>query len=95
MARQKGSAKTGGRKKGTPNKISGTIKDWISNLIDNNRKQVEADLKQIKPVERLLFLEKLLGFVVPKQQNISTKIDFDNMTESQLDAIIEKLTKEN
>ena len=31
-----------GRPLGTPNKISTELKQWISNLIDNNKEQFEA-----------------------------------------------------
>ena len=43
MARQKndGRGRIGGRSKGTPNKVTSTIKDWISQIIDDNREQVE------------------------------------------------------
>jgi hypothetical protein len=66
MGKIKGAPKTGGRKAGTPNKVTGTIKDFLSNLIDRNRDQIEADLKKLQPKDRLIILERLLQYVVPK-----------------------------
>lgn len=47
MPRKKndGKGRMGGRAKGTPNKTTSKIKDWISQLIDNNRELIEEDIK--------------------------------------------------
>lgn len=95
MARQKndGRGRLGGRAKGTPNKVTTSVKEWLSELINANREQVEADLKKLKPRERLAVLEKFMQYVVPRQQAVSAKIDFDSLTDSQLDDIVGRLTK--
>ena len=61
MSRPKGTPKTGGRVKGTPNKVTGTLKSWITDLINCNRSQMEKDLKDLDPKDRLMFLEKMPG----------------------------------
>ncbi len=96
MARQKndGKGRLGGRQKGTPNKVTASIKDWLSELIDNNRKQVERDIKQLEPKERLQVLEKLMQYVIPKQQAVSAKVDFEKLTDEQLDTLVSELTKD-
>ena len=96
MARQKndGKGRLGGRQKGTPNKVTASIKDWLSELIDNNRKQVERDVKQLEPKERLQVLEKLMQYVIPKQQAVSAKVDFEKLTDEQLDTLVSELTKD-
>lgn len=60
--------KTGGRQKGTPNKITATIRNWIVELINNNRTTIETDFAQLEPKERLAMLEKLLPYIMPKVQ---------------------------
>ena len=69
MARQKndGRGRLGGREKGTPNKVTGTLKNWITDLINSNRLQMEKDLKKLAPKDRLIFFEKLMQYVIPKQ----------------------------
>jgi len=95
MAREKndGKGRLGGRQKGTPNKVTSTVKDWLAQLIDNNRKQVERDLKELEPIERLRIIEKLMGYVVPKQQAVSAIVDYDNLTEEQINTIVAEVTK--
>lgn len=68
MARQKndGRGRLGGRAAGTPNKVSGTLKEWLTSLIDKNRAQIEKDLQDLEPKERLQMMEKLMQYVIPK-----------------------------
>ena len=96
MAREKndGRGRIGGRQKGTPNKTTAKVKGWLAKLIEKNRKQMEEDLQELTPKERLLILEKLMAYVVPKQQAVSAKIDYNNLSDEQLDLVISELTKE-
>lgn len=67
--------KTGGRKAGTPNKVSGAIRKAISNAIDGyyTSEQFITDLSALKPVERVTAMEKLAQYALPKLQ--STTLD--------------------
>lgn len=96
MARQKndGQGRLGGRAKGTPNKVTANAKEWLTKLLDKNRKQIEKDLKQLEPKDRLQMLEKLMQYVIPKQQAVSAKVDYARLTDNQLDDIINELTKD-
>jgi len=69
MAKEKGTAKTGGRQIGTPNKITSTIRNWLVELINNNRNILEADLLKLEPKDRLAMIEKLLPYILPKVMN--------------------------
>jgi len=86
--------KFGGRKKGTPNKVTVNIRDWLSKLIDKNRFQIEKDIKALEPKERLMVLEKFMQYTVPKMQSIQTTVDFNQLTDEQLDDIVNNLTKD-
>lgn len=68
MGRKKddGKGRLGGRAKGTPNKISGTVKEWLQAVIDNNRGRFEDDLQSLKPNERIKVISNLFQYVVPK-----------------------------
>jgi len=55
-----------GRPPGKPNKVTGEVREWISQIIDKNRHQFERDLKKLEPKERVVIFEKLLQFVIPK-----------------------------
>jgi len=64
MGFQKGRNKTGGRKKGTPNKDTKQIKDFFKSLINEN--QIQLDLEDLQPIERLNFISKILPYILPK-----------------------------
>jgi len=64
-----------GRPKGTPNKITQDMRQWLSTVIDKNRRQIERDLKPLEPKERLQMLEKLMQYVIPKQQAVSADVN--------------------
>lgn len=69
MSKLKGMPKTGGRQAGTPNKTTSTVRNWIVELINNNREQIEKDIQQLEPKDRLNMLDKLLPYVLPKVVN--------------------------
>lgn len=96
MARQKndGRGRLGGRTAGTPNKVSGTLKEWLTSLIDKNRAQIEKDLQDLEPKERLQMMEKLMQYVIPKQAAQQVKLDFESMTDEQLQQLVNDITKE-
>ena len=70
----------GGRKKGTPNKITGDLKEWVSDLLNTNRRQFEDDLRELLPTERVKLLSGLFNYVIPKQQSLSIDEQIDNET---------------
>jgi hypothetical protein len=94
MSRPKGTPKTGGRVKGTPNKVTYSLKEWITSLIDKQRTQIEKDLQDLEPKERLQMIEKLMQYVIPKQAAQQVKLDFDSLTDAQLEQLVNEMTKE-
>lgn len=90
MARGK---KTGGRTKGVPNKTTLETKQWLQQLIDNNKDQFEKDLKKLAAKDRLSIIEKLMQYVIPKQQAISMDAQIEAEYES-LEKLLEKCPDE-
>jgi uncharacterized protein (UPF0305 family) len=86
--------KTGGRTKGTPNKLTSNLREWLEKLINKNRLQIERDIKALKPKERLMVLEKFMQYTIPRMKSIETKIDFNQLTDDQLENVIDELTKD-
>lgn len=66
-----GRGRLGGRQKGTPNKATADLKEWIRRLIDDNSEKVETDIMQLEPKDRLAFIEKMMRFVVPQETKIT------------------------
>ena len=72
MGLHKGQTNTpNGRPAGKQNKLTTQTKDWITQLIDSNKKQIEKDLKGMDAETRVKALFSLLNYIVPKQQSIS------------------------
>ena len=93
MSRKKGSIKTGGRVRGTPNKTTTEVREWLAYLIDKNRLQMERDIKALEPKDRLLILERFMQYTIPRMQTIQTQIDYTKLSDSQLNSLINELSK--
>ena len=83
MAKELGSEKTGGRKKGTVNKATATIRDKFKEIIEKNLEQIEEDLVMLKPIERLKILAELSKFCVPTLKSV----DYTDQTETPKEPI--------
>jgi hypothetical protein len=65
----KGSEKTGGRSKGTPNKATAGIKEAIQHVLDSNKDNLNDWLERVAksdPDKAIDLMIKLSEFVVPK-----------------------------
>ena len=56
----------GGRKVGTPNKVSSELKEVLSSYSLNEFKYLNANIERLTLSERLVFFLKVLPFVLPK-----------------------------
>lgn len=67
--------KTGGRKKGTPNKSTILGKEVIVSLLSNysNSGLMTSDFMALDPKDRLVIAERLMQYTMPKMQ--ATAID--------------------
>lgn len=79
-----------GRPKGTPNKITKSVRAFIVEVVNKNRRQVLKDLKALDPKDRLIMIEKLLQYIVPKQQ--AQTIDITNLTDEQITSVIDEIS---
>lgn len=55
---------------------------------------MERDIESLEPKDRLQMLEKLMQYIVPKRQAVSADVDFNKLSDEQLDEIINGLTKD-
>ena len=60
-----------GRPKGATNKTTNEMKRWIMEVLDDNREQMKDDLHSLEPKDRLMFLEKLMRYVIPPMSSTS------------------------
>lgn len=96
MPRKKGTPKTGGRQKGTPNKAGAAVKTFIADVLNRymqpatpggTQPNLEQDLAQMLPDERVRAMTQLAGYVIPKQQALS----IDEQTQVEADALTQWL----
>ncbi|MBR5835226.1 MAG: hypothetical protein IKY66_03585 [Bacteroidales bacterium] len=84
--------KTGGRQKGTPNKITSDTKEAIANLLNNYAisGDMEKDFKAIKSgKDRLYVAEKFAQYIIPKQQAITAEVGVDVHEQTIEDRLVE------
>lgn len=73
--KKKGAPKTGGRDKGTPNKVTATAKEMVVQLVDYGLEKAKKKLDQIDdPKEYLDTLAKFISYVVPKKTENETTV---------------------
>ena len=71
MSRPKGTPKTGGRKKGTPNKASTDIRTWVAKILDANREEFVLRIARLEDSDYIKTITGLLVYVVPKMSPYS------------------------
>ena len=58
--------KTGGRKEGTPNKISSQVKEKLYQVIDETIDSL--DISQMRPSEKIKLIQIGIQYIIPKPQ---------------------------
>ena len=84
--------KTGGRTKGTPNKTTSEIREHFQNLITENLGQLNQDLKELEPLQRLKMIIELSKFVVPTLKATDLSLS-DNQEEKFNQIVITRIIK--
>lgn len=100
MARPKGTPKTGGRQKGSPNKITATIKTAMSEFMEANWHQMQQCFDELTdPKDKLTLLLKIAEFVIPKQRavdnNIMLEQKLDSLSDNQIEGLIDLIIEQS
>ena len=67
--------KYGGRKKGTPNRLTKEVRTVLKELVFDEISQVQFHFEKLEPRERVELLIKLMPFVCPKIQPASHSLN--------------------
>ena len=85
--------KTGGRKKGTQNKVTALTKEIIADLTSKLQPMIMEDIEALDPKDRVAAYIKLAEFVVPKPQRLDISLEGENTITIE-DKLL-KLSREN
>ena len=91
MARGK---KTGGRKKGSLNRMNQDLRQDIGDFLRDNFEAVKTEWQKLEGKDKLTFYKDLLRYAVPQLQNTSLQTDLSKLTDEQLDYIVGNLLEQ-
>ncbi len=85
--------KYGGRVAGTPNKVTGDLRQSIQAFLDANWCKVQKEFDQLEAKDKLQFIDKMLAYSLPKLQAVQMDLstDLQNLTDVQLDNIFQRI----
>ncbi len=83
--------KTGGRQAGTANKTTIFMRTSVNEFLNHNWPKVQQSFNLLKPRDKLAFIEKMLQYTIPRLQNSTVEIDFDKLSDEQLQFIVDQL----
>lgn len=81
--------KTGGRKPGSVNRVTGSMRKLLDELIRGQWYTVQNDLKSLKPKDRLFIISKLLKFTTPEFSSVN--MNLNAMSDDELQRIVEHI----
>lgn len=83
-----------GRPKGAKNKVNEELREAIADFLNSEFEGLRKDFKRMNPKDKMKFFSDLLPYAVPRLQNTNLEMDFEHLTDDQLDIIIESLKAE-
>jgi len=72
-----------GRPKGTKNKVTTDLRELFNNVLESNMKQIQKDIEELSPKDRINVLLKVSEFVLPKLRSIETDGKFSEANYSE------------
>lgn len=78
-----------GRPRGAKGKVNVSVREWLAQLVDDNREQLAKDFKKLSGKNRMLMLDKFLQYLIPKKS--ASTLDFNNLSDDEIDDIINRL----
>ncbi len=72
------------RPKGATNKVTRDLREFVTEFLNDNIDQMQADFDALEPADRLRFIEKLLPFVIPRYTSASVDVSTNDLGASNL-----------
>ena len=87
------SGNTNGRPKDSRNKVAGDLRSRISVFLDSEFGAMRRSFRNLDDAKNVRSYIDLVSFVIPKLASEKMEINFEHLTDQQLDYIIECLKK--
>lgn len=86
--------KTGGRKKGTPNKVTAPIKEAVSDILKVylDSGDMLRDFNSLESRDRIMVAEKLMPYIMPKMQSVQANVSA-GLSATTLDERLKELSE--
>lgn len=88
-----------GRPKGVPNKLTGDLRTFYANLIDENRAEIIKRLKRLDDVSFFAAIDRINRYVLPTLASVTSEVTVTNKLEQlsteQLEKLINSILQEN
>jgi hypothetical protein len=96
MAFKKGqSGNPAGKPKGVKSKSVETLRNTLNDFLHANLPSIQKEFNKLDSRDKLDFINKILAYSLPKLQSVSmdAEFDFKQLSDSDLDRIINKIIK--
>jgi hypothetical protein len=70
-----------GRPKGSLNKSTDELRQTVQSFIENNIDSMQSNFDLLEPKEKLLFIEKILCYTLPKMQAVQMNAEINDLQE--------------
>ena len=97
MAFEKGNTHGQGRPPGSKNRVGQTLRQTITDFLDENFDRIRADFDELKPRERVRLYIDFLQYGLPRLQSVEFSDEFfnefDKLSDEDIDRLIERFTQ--
>lgn len=80
-----------GRPTGATNRIIRPVKEQLSDFLNDKLRELPEIWSKLSPRDRANLIKDLLPYFLPRMQTVEVGLEFAQMSEDQLDYIINKL----
>jgi len=84
MGFEQGKKKTGGRKKGVPNKTTDELRQMVTMILDKNMERLQEDIDQLDPKDRVKTVLDLLKFAIPTLKAVDLTNDSKGVNQIEI-----------
>ena len=84
--------KSGGRKAGIPNKVTGQMRSLLSDFMNEQWPNVQTAFSKLEPKEKVFAFTRLLPFITASYSAIN--LSLANMSEADLQVVLERVKNE-